>query len=54
MDLVFDLAVGGLGGGHPLVGGIGMVGELDDLRSSSCPAIEVPGVDVVMTTMYML
>jgi len=32
VGLVLDLVVGGLGGGHPLVGGIGRAGELDDLR----------------------
>ena len=32
MGLVFNLAVGGLGEGHPLVGRIGRAGELDDLR----------------------
>jgi len=32
VSLVSDLAVGGLDGGHPLVGGIGRAGERDDLR----------------------
>jgi len=32
VGLVFDLAVGGLDGGRPLVGEIEWAGELDDLR----------------------